>query len=361
MASNNLFKFATKELSQDAFICWCVNWINYPDAQLYQLAVDVLHPFGQENVNGKIVIKQQFKKADVLLVFPEENKVIILEDKTFTSEHDDQIAKYKRDVYAAADELGVSEPEIKTVYFKTGFFYDADKLIKYDRRADIVIDGQTFLKVIEGYKGHSEILDSYALYLSDLIKWYDIYGDFRGKYDNGEWYLTKEYIAQYRLMRTFFPEEMWNKDTDVFYVDSGSSAGRPWTETDIIENQSFSSSKDTYGIFWRIDSDVDGPYISLRFYEDMDKSNAEKVRRHKESYEKMIEAVRSIIGKEEIQLDWDKDRLYDGYRGGYKESSLLRIVLARFLEDWDNRGEQLVKDVNHITDDFRALLPDLNI
>ena len=27
---NNIFKFATKELSQDAFLCWLINWINLP-------------------------------------------------------------------------------------------------------------------------------------------------------------------------------------------------------------------------------------------------------------------------------------------------------------------------------------------
>ena len=25
---NSLFSFATSELSQDAFICWCLNWFN---------------------------------------------------------------------------------------------------------------------------------------------------------------------------------------------------------------------------------------------------------------------------------------------------------------------------------------------
>lgn len=28
MEGNNMFKYATKELSQDAFICWCINWID---------------------------------------------------------------------------------------------------------------------------------------------------------------------------------------------------------------------------------------------------------------------------------------------------------------------------------------------
>jgi len=35
LEKNNLFSFATSELSQDAFICWCLNWINYPDEMLF--------------------------------------------------------------------------------------------------------------------------------------------------------------------------------------------------------------------------------------------------------------------------------------------------------------------------------------
>ena len=38
---NNLFSFATSELSQDAFICWCLNWINYPNEELYSMAKDI--------------------------------------------------------------------------------------------------------------------------------------------------------------------------------------------------------------------------------------------------------------------------------------------------------------------------------
>ena len=30
IVENNIFNFATNELSQDAFICWCLNWINMP-------------------------------------------------------------------------------------------------------------------------------------------------------------------------------------------------------------------------------------------------------------------------------------------------------------------------------------------
>ena len=47
---NNLFTFATSELSQDAFICWCLNWINYPNEILYPMAKDIfLNLLKEEN------------------------------------------------------------------------------------------------------------------------------------------------------------------------------------------------------------------------------------------------------------------------------------------------------------------------
>ena len=37
---NNIFKYATKELSQDAFICWLVEWINHKEenSELYEVS-----------------------------------------------------------------------------------------------------------------------------------------------------------------------------------------------------------------------------------------------------------------------------------------------------------------------------------
>ena len=46
---NNMFKFATKELSQDAFLCWLVNYIN-TDEEYKIVAKDfmklLVHKFG---------------------------------------------------------------------------------------------------------------------------------------------------------------------------------------------------------------------------------------------------------------------------------------------------------------------------
>nr|WP_310788039.1 hypothetical protein [Fusobacterium nucleatum] len=66
---NNLFTFATSELSQDAFICWCLNWINYPNEILYPMAKDIFSNLLKEEKNlenKEIEIRKQYKKKRCL-------------------------------------------------------------------------------------------------------------------------------------------------------------------------------------------------------------------------------------------------------------------------------------------------------
>ena len=45
---NNIFNFATSELSQDAFIAWALNWINEDKSlPLYEMAADLLKVMGE--------------------------------------------------------------------------------------------------------------------------------------------------------------------------------------------------------------------------------------------------------------------------------------------------------------------------
>lgn len=73
---NNIFSFATGELSQDAFICWCLNWINEPDNvtthRYRQLGLDLLAKLidkpldknnGQPFINLICVIDSKLRKA----------------------------------------------------------------------------------------------------------------------------------------------------------------------------------------------------------------------------------------------------------------------------------------------------------
>ena len=120
LEKNNLFSFATSELSQDAFICWCLNWINYPNEELYPMAKDIFSNLLEEKdlENEKIEILRQYKKIDVLIILKKSKKAYIIEDKTYTSEHSEQIKRYKETI---KNDFKEEINDVKTVYFKTGF------------------------------------------------------------------------------------------------------------------------------------------------------------------------------------------------------------------------------------------------
>jgi len=366
MKNNNLFQFATSELSQDAIVCWCLNWIHYPDSKLYPLAVDLFKLLGQENVNlnQRITIKKQVKKIDILVLFHDSNKILIIEDKTFSSEHDDQIQKYKNTIKEdrSIDFEVDNNPIIQTVFFKTGYFFDDDKLMRFNNKADIIVDGQMFFDVISKnmYKGVSEILDDYVSYLNSVLDDNKRNEKISGKNSDGGYYVSRNHITQYRLMRSIFPEDRWEKNTDVFRVKPGSNiGGRPWTETSIIKDQCFYGTKDLYGLFWRIDSDTYGPYLSLRFYEWFNKKDNLKLVRHEEAYKKLLNLAKEIVETENFCFSWNK--IEEGFRGRYKESSLLRIGLNSYLDNWQESSQTFIDSVRRLNDRFIEKLKTLKI
>ena len=117
MERNNIFNFATSELSQDAFICWLCNWVNFDDNDLSEdekklkaLATDFIEKMSGEKLGDrKVNIKRQYQKIDVLLEIQnktefitkenEKNPVVdiyvIIEDKVGTGLHSNQQKTYR--------------------------------------------------------------------------------------------------------------------------------------------------------------------------------------------------------------------------------------------------------------------------
>lgn len=98
MKTNNLFEFATSELSQDAFICWLMNFAHEnhqnEDPILRECAKEFLSKIVQTDEEMNITkISKQYKNIDVLLEVNGKYNIII-EDKTFTDYHDDQTIRY---------------------------------------------------------------------------------------------------------------------------------------------------------------------------------------------------------------------------------------------------------------------------
>lgn len=355
---NNIFSFATKELSQDAVICWLLNWIKYPESDLHGLAKELFQLLGVDDVDihQEIAIKRQLSKADIVVALHGQKQILIIEDKVYSSEHGNQIeeyAKYFRELNHQKDLLNNNTGNpypVKTVYFKTGYYFDVDKMVV----ADVMVNALQFYNIVSNprYLNKSEILDAYVEHLKGIMDYYEQYGDFTKKYEEGGFYISWEAIAQHNLMRTLFPEEKWDKKSKVFMVETGSSSGRPWAETNICEEIQHNNSEDKYRFFWRIDTNNNGPYLSLRLYDWFEKNNESKKKRHTELYDDCIANSAKIFEnlKSSIELRWDDVK--EGYRGNYVESSLFAIKLADYLQSWDTKGESLIKDVNVITNAF---------
>ena len=103
---NNIFEYATGELSQDAFICWCANWYNDDSKpRLQEMSVELMKHFAGVDEINSVSICRQFSqdvyieaqkyalKIDVLIIV-NDSVAVIVEDKTYTSEHDNQIQRY---------------------------------------------------------------------------------------------------------------------------------------------------------------------------------------------------------------------------------------------------------------------------
>jgi len=108
MTTPNLFKFATSELSQDAFICWLLSWAdqdyqtgNDKHRALNRLATSVLALFFKKAGNSlpsridKIVVKRQANNIDVLCIV-NDTYCVLIEDKVGSLQHSDQLVRYKQ-------------------------------------------------------------------------------------------------------------------------------------------------------------------------------------------------------------------------------------------------------------------------
>ena len=165
--NNNIFDFAAKELSQDAVICWILNWLNDSGRKppYFNLAASLMDkmriPYAASLKEG-IRIRQQYKSIDILVVIPEMHHVLLSEDKVYSTEHDDQLRRYKEALKKLSQrelqELELTHPllddDITVVYFKTGFFYDyCDTMVANSDIVDAVVSGPDFEYILSHFAG----------------------------------------------------------------------------------------------------------------------------------------------------------------------------------------------------------------
>lgn len=140
----NIFEYATKELSQDAMICWFLACLESKDEFYKKIGVEFARfilddkKTNEEDIHIDIdTLHAQYYRMDVYAVLCVENKAItiIFEDKTDTYLHSNQMKKYCDTVNGWKNEKYLGDINIKErngveklewgktryIYFKTGY------------------------------------------------------------------------------------------------------------------------------------------------------------------------------------------------------------------------------------------------
>lgn len=181
----NIFNYAGGELTNDAMICWMLDWANSEDEEYKNLSQDIIRLFtADEDLKVEFVnIKKQYKKIDIL-VEVNNSEVIVIEDKVKTSHHSNQLERYK--------EIIESEEQYKDynkhyIYYKIGNEspYNGVEEAGYKR-----INRDAMLNVIKKYRSLGNgLLNDYIDYLETLEKTFNKYKyeDDLNKWDWDTW------------------------------------------------------------------------------------------------------------------------------------------------------------------------------
>ena len=138
VAPPNLFSFATGELSQDAILAWLISWAdrayaeshpalhktgNYFIRKAFEKRNTGHHTWNQLPEIKRVLIEPQKYKIDLLIGLQCADgihRVILLEDKVHTGEHNGQLKRYLDKI----TKTGFPREAILPVFLKTGFQHD---------------------------------------------------------------------------------------------------------------------------------------------------------------------------------------------------------------------------------------------
>ena len=195
---NNIFKYATSELSQDAFLCYLMSFgkSKYKDTNTeeYKLARSFLKELSVEEDIKEI--KRQESHIDVLILT--ESYAVILEDKTFSKEHSEQLKRY--------NEICKSkyfDKKVKLLYFKTGYM-DIQEKEKFNKDEVCILDIDVISKLMSEYSGNNTVVNMWKEHIEKINK------------DIAEAKKTIEDVTQLGTYYKLSNEDMLQKDV---YID----------------------------------------------------------------------------------------------------------------------------------------------
>ena len=166
----NLFSFATSELSQDAVLCYIFSWADdkylESDKGLCEIAKSLLSRFTRGRISEKEIHKvevgRQWKNIDIWVKI-NDDAFLVVEDKTSTTSHNNQLERYKE---IAKNEYKGKRDKLSFAYFKTD--NEPNSILRYIKSIDYeVITRADVLEILRPCES-CQIIADYVSYLEDI-------------------------------------------------------------------------------------------------------------------------------------------------------------------------------------------------
>lgn len=164
MSKPNLFQLATKELSQDGFISWLLLWADKSNASYNKELNEAAKGFvrlllGKDKSYSveTVSVEKQWNDIDIWADI-NDSEAIIIEDKTDTSEHDNQLVRYKEIAERECERTGQN---LYCVYLKTG-----NESLSVEEQIEAkgykVIRRSLFLSLLESHNVENDIYNDFV-------------------------------------------------------------------------------------------------------------------------------------------------------------------------------------------------------
>ena len=162
----NIFNIAIKEFHQDAFITWLLQWSDPNnkelDEQLFLCGQEFIKSLISTQYKGtisnfiKVEAGRQWENIDIWaeVYTQNENYLIIIEDKTFTSEHSDKLTKYKK---IGEDYCKGKKFNLVCIYLKTGD--EPERILNsIQKKGFTIFNRKDFIHLLDKYKKIKNLL-----------------------------------------------------------------------------------------------------------------------------------------------------------------------------------------------------------
>ena len=255
----NIFFHAPKELTTDAFLVWLVYFLDSKEEyKAYKQAFFDSLILKNEDCGravGSIELRRQENRVDVLMTFRFEDngeeQTILFEDKMWSSQHDNQLSKY-RTIYPKC---------YRYFYYKLAYINSQEEKVISQEQYDVINAGM-MASAIEKMVDLHPLIKMFYDYIT--YTFVDTINSFHKRI-----FVEYDYDVLWgadaqKYLCDIIVENMTEQNVPYLEIRNGTSYGRPWTQIDIARKEEGYSE----GLFWRIDIRSGKFYIRLNQYAD---------------------------------------------------------------------------------------------